>query len=82
MGSQDDWLGGDALMWWAHPDDVAYRRWLVDELRIFRLPIVVGGGTPYLPPVTEHIPLHLIETRTFDSRVNYERYRRVHADSK
>ena len=35
---------------------------LVDELRIFRVPIVVGGGTPYLPPVTETIPLHLIET--------------------
>ena len=29
---------------------------LVDELRIFRMPIVVGGGTPYLPPVTQDIP--------------------------
>jgi dihydrofolate reductase len=55
---------------------------LVDELRIFRVPIVVGGGTPYLPPVTEDIPLDLIETRTFDSRVIYERYRigRVNTD--
>jgi dihydrofolate reductase len=53
---------------------------LVDELRIFRVPIVVGGGTPYLPPVTEDIALDLIETRTFDSRVIYERYQRVHAD--
>jgi dihydrofolate reductase len=50
---------------------------LVDELRIFRIPIVVGGGTPYLPPVTEDIPLDLIETRTFGSRVIYERYRRL-----
>jgi dihydrofolate reductase len=50
---------------------------LVDELRIFRYPIVVGGGTPLLPPVTEPIPLELIETRTFDSRVIYERYRRA-----
>src|SRR4051812_47708192 len=24
---------------------------LVDELRVFRHPVVVGGGTPYLPPV-------------------------------
>jgi dihydrofolate reductase len=54
---------------------------LVDELRIFRIPIVVGGGTPYLPPVTEDIPLDLLETRAFDSRVIYERYQRVHADS-
>jgi dihydrofolate reductase len=54
---------------------------LVDELRMFRNPIVVGGGTPFLPPVTEDIPLDLIETRTFGSRVIYERYRRVRGDS-
>jgi dihydrofolate reductase len=55
----------------------AFELGLVDELRIFRYPIVVGGGTPLLPPVTEAVPLELIETRTFDSRVIYERYRRV-----
>ena len=27
-------------------------------------PVVVGGGTPFLPPVTEDVPLDLIETRT------------------
>ena len=48
---------------------------LVDELRLFRHPVVVGGGTPFLPPVTDGIPLDLIETRTFGSRVIYERYR-------
>jgi dihydrofolate reductase len=47
---------------------------LVDELRIFRNPIVVGGGTPFLPPVTGDIPLDLVETRTFGSHVIYERY--------
>src|SRR3954463_14935173 len=50
---------------------------LVDELRMFRYPVVVGGGTPFLPPVTEDVPLHLIETRTFGSRVIYERYGRA-----
>src|SRR4051812_41746356 len=50
---------------------------LVDELRIFRHPILVGGGTPFLPPVTEDVPLDLIETRTFGSRVIYERYGRA-----
>ena len=54
---------------------------LVDELRMFRYPVVVGGGTPFLPPVTEVVPLDLIETRTFGSRVIYERYRRVRDDS-
>src|SRR3954452_19804898 len=55
---------------------------LVDELRMFRNPVVVGGGTPFLPPVTDDVPLDLIETRTFGSRVIYERYRRVrdHSD--
>jgi dihydrofolate reductase len=48
---------------------------LVDELRLFRNPIVVGGGTPFLPPLIEDLPLELIETRTFGSRVIYERYR-------
>ena len=28
---------------------------LVDELRMFRNPVVVGGGTPFLPPVTEDV---------------------------
>jgi dihydrofolate reductase len=50
---------------------------LVDELRILRHPLVVGGGTPFLPTVTEHLPLTLIETRTFGSRVIYERYGRA-----
>ena len=54
---------------------------LVDELRMFRHPVVVGGGTPFLPPVTEDVRLDLIETRTFGSRVIYERYRRARDES-
>lgn len=50
---------------------------LVDELRMFRDPVIVGGGTPFLPPVTAAIPLTLVETRTFGSRVVYERYARA-----
>ena len=50
---------------------------LVDELRIFRSPVIVGGGTPYLPPVAEHVPLELIETRTIGSHVIFERYART-----
>jgi hypothetical protein len=44
---------------------------------MFRNPVVVGGGTPFLPPVTEGIRLDLVETRTFGSRVIYERYGRA-----
>ena len=54
---------------------------LVDELRMFRNPVVAGGGSPFLPPVTEEIALNLIETRTFGSRVIYERYRRAPDES-
>ena len=50
---------------------------LVDELRMLRHPVLVGGGTPFLPPVTQDVPLDLIETRTLGSRVIYERYRRA-----
>ena len=55
----------------------AFELGLVDELRMFRYPVVVGGGTPFLPPVADDVPLDLIETRTFGSRVIFERYGRV-----
>jgi dihydrofolate reductase len=70
---QDVEIGGPALA------SAAIEQGLVDELRIFRLPVVVGGGTPYLPPVGADIRLELLETRTFDARVIYERYRRAGA---
>ena len=54
---------------------------LVDELRTFRYPVVVGGGTPFLPPVAEDVGLDLIETRTFGSGVIYECYRRGRGDT-
>ena len=60
---------------------VAIELGLVDELRLFRNPVIVGGGTPFLPPVTEDVPLALIETRTFGSRVIYERYGRARDES-
>jgi len=47
----------------------AFELGLVDELRIFRHPVVIGGGTPFFPPLTGAVPLDLIETRTFGSRV-------------
>ena len=54
---------------------------LVDELRMFRYPVVVGGGTPFLPPVPDDVAPDLIETRTFGSRVIYERYGRARDES-
>jgi hypothetical protein len=31
---------------------------------MFRNPVVVGGGTPFLPPVTEDVRLDLIEMKS------------------
>jgi dihydrofolate reductase len=50
---------------------------LVDEFRLFVSPVVLGGGTPYFPPLDHRLSLELIETRTFGSRVIYIRYRRA-----
>ncbi len=50
---------------------------LVDEYRLFVSPVVLGGGTPYLPALDDGINLELVETRTFGSRVVYVRYRRA-----
>jgi len=50
---------------------------LIDEYRLFASPVLLGGGTACFPPLAKRIALELIETRTFDSRVVYSRYRRV-----
>jgi dihydrofolate reductase len=49
-------------------------RGLVDDFRLFVSPVVLGGGTPYFPPLKQRLQLKLIETRTFPSRVVYVRY--------
>jgi dihydrofolate reductase len=54
---------------------------IVDELRMFRNPVVIGGGTPFLPPVTEAVALDPVETGTFGSRVIYERHGRAADES-
>jgi dihydrofolate reductase len=50
---------------------------LVDEYQLFVAPIVLGGGTPFFPALDQRIPLELVETRTFASRIVYLRYRRA-----
>ena len=42
---------------------------LIDEYQLFVSPVVLGGGTPFFPPLDARIDLRLAETRTFGSRV-------------
>jgi dihydrofolate reductase len=47
---------------------------LVDELRLLTVPVVLGGGKPWLPKGVS-LPLRLLENRRFASGVVYLRYR-------
>jgi dihydrofolate reductase len=49
---------------------------LVDEVHIFVYPVILGGGTPFLPPV--RLDLSMVEARTFGGKVTHVRYRRAH----
>jgi dihydrofolate reductase len=68
-GGKDLAVGGAGLA------STFIRLGLVDEYRLFVSPVVLGGGTPFFPPLEEKIDLELIETRSFASRVVYARYR-------
>jgi dihydrofolate reductase len=48
---------------------------LVDDFQIFVIPVVLGGGTPFFPPLQERLDIELVETRKFDSPAVYLRYR-------
>jgi dihydrofolate reductase len=50
---------------------------LIDEYRLFVSPVVLAGGTRYLPQLGQRIDLDLVETQTFGSRVVYLRFARV-----
>jgi dihydrofolate reductase len=50
---------------------------LVDDYRMFRYPVIVGGGARYFPTVGNILPLELVESRVFGSMVVFERYRRI-----
>jgi dihydrofolate reductase len=49
---------------------------LIDEYLLFVSPVVLGGGTPFFPPVTQRLKLELLETRRFEP-VLYLRYGRT-----
>jgi dihydrofolate reductase len=54
------------------------RAGLIDEVRLFVHPVVLGAGTPFFPALEARIGLELRETRTFGSGVVYLRYEMIH----
>jgi dihydrofolate reductase len=50
------------------------RRGLVDQYQLVVHPVILGSGTPYLPPLDAPIRLRLTDTRTFASGVTYRGY--------
>jgi dihydrofolate reductase len=50
------------------------RRGLVDEFRLVVHPVILGAGTPYLPPLDEPLRLQLTDTYRFASGLTYLAY--------
>ena len=48
---------------------------LIDEYRARVYPVLVGGGISYFPQAQRRVDLELVESRTFNSKVVYLRYR-------
>ncbi len=48
---------------------------LIDEYRAMVHPVLVGGGIPFFPQSERREDLELVETRTFNSKFVYLRYR-------
>ena len=69
--------GGDIALGGAGLASAFMKLGLIDEYRPFVHPVVVGGGTPYWPPLDETISLRLVETRAFGSGAIYLRYERL-----
>ena len=50
---------------------------LIDEFLLFVRPIILGGGTPYIPPLDFPVRLRLVERRAFAGGVMLLRYQRI-----
>jgi dihydrofolate reductase len=48
---------------------------LIDEYQVMVHPVLVGGGISYFPQGERRVDLELIETRTFNAKFVYLRYR-------
>ncbi|MFE3452627.1 dihydrofolate reductase family protein [Nonomuraea sp. NPDC059194] len=68
--------GGDMVLGGADLGATFLRLGLVDELRMYVHPVLIGRGKPLFQPSDTRIELRLAETRTFGNGVVLLRYRR------
>uniref|UniRef100_A0AAU1I6E9 Dihydrofolate reductase family protein n=1 Tax=Streptomyces sp. NBC_00180 TaxID=2903632 RepID=A0AAU1I6E9_9ACTN len=68
-GEGDIAIGGATLAAEAAASD------LIDEYRARVYPVLLGGGIPFFAQHERRVDLELVETRTFNSKVVYLRYR-------
>ena len=68
--------GGDLVLGGADVAVTFLAHDLIDELRLYVHPVIIGRGTPMFRPSDGALPLHLVETRTFGTGVVLLRYER------
>ena len=68
--------GGDLALGGADLAATFLRRDLVDELRLYVHPVVIGRGTPFFKPSDSRIHFRLVGSRTFGNGVVLLRYER------
>jgi dihydrofolate reductase len=66
--------GGDLFVGGAEIVNEYRRHGLIDEYRIYVVPVVLGDGKPLFHPSDQPEKLNLIETKTFDNGVVMLRY--------
>jgi len=64
----DLWVGGPGLA------STFARLDLIDEYRLILRPVILGGGTPFFPPLAQRLVLRLAEARAFGGGVLFIRY--------
>lgn len=53
------------------------RAGLVDEVRLFVQPVILGAGLPFFPPLEDAVGLELLDSQTLGSGIVDLRYRTV-----
>jgi dihydrofolate reductase len=66
--------GKDMSVGGAHITSTLIQLGLIDEYQLFIHPVVLGGGTPMFPALTNKLNLRLIETHRFGSGAVFLRY--------